>query len=203
MLHATNPSSEAAAAPLLHADPGHTPGNPSETMSSPVMSLASPAVTQHEAGAPNAAVWRERESKHPAGAQQEAGRETASNSNSPAGPRHAVQVSSPAKGQDTGLISSSSAGVQHEAGVSSAAAGRERSEAARRGTRNKLLLSLHRVAVTELAEYQDLPLAAGQCSLILQNLFKCKHATQGRCVKATTSCLVSETESGLTVMNLL
>ncbi|KAL0050649.1 hypothetical protein WJX82_004168 [Trebouxia sp. C0006] len=55
----------------------------------------------------------------------------------------------------------SPAGSQQEAGVSSAAAGRERSEAARRGVRNRLLLSLHRVAVTELAEYQDLPLGTG------------------------------------------
>ncbi len=53
------------------------------------------------------------------------------------------------------------AGSQQEAGVSSAAAGRVRSEAARRGVRNRLLLSLHRVAVTELAEYQDLPLGTG------------------------------------------
>ena len=52
--------------------------------------------------------------------------------------------------------------AQQGSRVSSAAQGRERSEAARRGARNSLLLSLHRVAVTELAEYQDLPLAASR-----------------------------------------
>jgi len=67
----------------------------------------------------------------------------------------------------------SPAGSQQEAGVSSAAAGRERSEAARRGVRNRLLLSLHRVAVTELAEYQDLPLGRG-LYFILSDV-KCVH----------------------------
>ena len=43
-------------------------------------------------------------------------------------------------------------------GVVNAAQGRERTEAARRGTRNSLLLSLHRVAVTDLPEFQDLPI---------------------------------------------
>lgn len=43
-------------------------------------------------------------------------------------------------------------------GVVNAAQGRERTEAAKRGTRNSLLLSLHRVAVTDLPEFQDLPI---------------------------------------------
>ncbi|KAL0025980.1 hypothetical protein WJX77_010392 [Trebouxia sp. C0004] len=64
-------------------------------------------------------------------------------------------------GRERGPSLNSPAGSQQEAGVSTAAAGRERSEAARRGVRNRLLLSLHRVAVTELAEYQDLPLGTG------------------------------------------
>ena len=45
-----------------------------------------------------------------------------------------------------------------ERGVVNAAQGRERTEAARRGTRNNLLLSLHRVAVTDLPHFQDLPI---------------------------------------------
>ena len=45
------------------------------------------------------------------------------------------------------------------AGVSSSGQRRERTEAVRRGTRNSLLLSLHRVAVKELAEFQDVPMA--------------------------------------------
>ena len=44
------------------------------------------------------------------------------------------------------------------AGVVNAAQGRERTEAARRGTRNSLLSSLHRVVIAELAEFQDLPI---------------------------------------------
>ena len=51
-----------------------------------------------------------------------------------------------------------SVGSPSEAGVVNAAQGRERSEAARRGTRNSLLSSLHRVAIAELAEFQDLPI---------------------------------------------
>lgn len=43
-------------------------------------------------------------------------------------------------------------------GVVNAAQGRERTEAARRGTRNSLLLSLHRVAVADLPAFQDLPI---------------------------------------------
>lgn len=43
-------------------------------------------------------------------------------------------------------------------GVVNAAQGRERTEAARRGTRNSLLLSLHRVAVTDLPAFQDVPI---------------------------------------------
>ena len=39
-----------------------------------------------------------------------------------------------------------------------AAQGRERTEAARRSTRNSLLLSLHRVAVSALPQFQDLPI---------------------------------------------
>ena len=51
-----------------------------------------------------------------------------------------------------------SAGTPGEGGVVNAAQGRERTEAARRGTRNSLLLSLHRVAVTDLPHFQDLPI---------------------------------------------
>lgn len=36
--------------------------------------------------------------------------------------------------------------------------GRDRHEADRRSLRNSLLLSLHRVAVTELPQFEDLPL---------------------------------------------
>lgn len=42
--------------------------------------------------------------------------------------------------------------------VGNAAQGREHREAARRGTRNSLLLSLHRVAVSDLPQFQDLPI---------------------------------------------
>ena len=45
-----------------------------------------------------------------------------------------------------------------ERGVVNAAQGRERTESARRGMRNSLLLSLHRVAVTDLPHFQDLPI---------------------------------------------
>ena len=45
-----------------------------------------------------------------------------------------------------------------ERGVVHAAQGREQTEAARRGTRNSLLLSLHRVAITDLPQFQDLPI---------------------------------------------
>ena len=51
-----------------------------------------------------------------------------------------------------------SAGSPGSGGVVNAAQGRERTEAARRGTRNSLLLSLHRVALTDLPEFQDLPI---------------------------------------------
>ena len=75
--------------------------------------------------------------------------------------QHMAGVSSITAGRERVPSLNLPPGSQQEAGVSSAAAGRERSEAARRGVRNRLLLSLHRVAVTELAEYQDLPLGTG------------------------------------------
>ena len=54
-----------------------------------------------------------------------------------------------------------------ETGVVNAAQGRERTEAARRGTRNSLLLSLHRVAVTDLPRFQDLPIESEPACLVL------------------------------------
>ena len=57
-----------------------------------------------------------------------------------------------------GQIGGSSAKSPGERGVVHSAQGRERTEAARRGTRNSLLLSLHRVAVTDLPQFQDLPI---------------------------------------------
>ena len=109
------------------------------------LSLHLAADSQHEAGASSITAGRERvpSLESPAGSQQEAGASSVT-----AGRERVPSLNSPA-------------GSQQEAGVSSAAAGRERSEAARRGVRNRLLLSLHRVAVTELAEYQDLPLGTG------------------------------------------
>ncbi len=103
------------------------------------------AESQHEIAVSSKAADQERglRSKVAAESQQEAGVSSVT-----AGRERAPNLASPAESQ-------------HEAGVSSAAAGRERSEAARRGVRNRLLLSLHRVVVTELAEYQDLPLGAG------------------------------------------
>ena len=59
------------------------------------------------------------------------------------------------RGQQIGGSNAKSPG---ERGVVHSAQGRERTEAARRGTRNSLLLSLHRVAVTDLPQFQDLPI---------------------------------------------
>ena len=128
------------------------------------------ADSQHEAGASSVTAGRERvpSLESPAGSQQEAGassvtagRERVPSLNPPAGSQQEAGVASAAAGRERVRSLNSPAGSQQEAGVSSAAAGRERSEAARRGVRNRLLLSLHRVAVTELAEYQDLPLGTG------------------------------------------
>lgn len=46
------------------------------------------------------------------------------------------------------------------AGLASGPSGRDRHEADRRSLRNSLLLSLHRVAVAELPQFEDLPLMA-------------------------------------------
>ena len=76
---------------------------------------------------------------------------------------HTGAPGSAAPQRETGASLNSPAGSQQQRGrVSGAAAGRESGEAVRRGARNALLLSLHRVGVTELAEYQDLPMGPGQ-----------------------------------------
>lgn len=148
--HAAVPSPDiidASATPPLQAHPYMEPDAMLCTPSAPLMS-ASPATSlmspKQEAAAVSEAAGSETVASISAMVQSESGLSSAltgqdPNSNSPAGP----------------------AGAQHDGGVSSAAAGRERSEAARRGARNRLLLSLHRVAVTELAEYQDLPMGTG------------------------------------------
>ncbi|DBA80065.1 TPA: hypothetical protein ACH3X2_007554 [Trebouxia sp. C0005] len=102
------------------------------------------------------------ESQHEIAVSSEAmDQETGLNPNLAADSQHEAGMSSVTAGRERVPSLNSPAGSQQEVGVSSAAAGRERSEAARRGVRNRLLLSLHRVAVTELAEYEDLPLNTG------------------------------------------
>ena len=158
--HAAAPTPDASATPLLGANPCAEPDAMVGTPAAPLMSASpaiSPVSSKQEAAAVSEAAGSETVASTSAMVQSESGPSSAltgqdSISNSPAG----------------------SAGAQHDGGVSSAAAGRERSEAARRGARNRLLLSLHRVAVTELAEYQDLPMGTGQSTMLLRETIFCR-----------------------------
>lgn len=75
-------------------------------------------------------------------------------------PRKGVATAAPGSLQGVGgqQTRGSPAGSPGGGRVVNAAQGRERTEAARRGTRNSLLLSLHRVAVSDLPQYQDVPI---------------------------------------------
>ena len=193
--HATHPSPDASATAEVGVEV------PSTVYPSPRATLEMPPGPQHVTV--STAAQSELNPDESASVQAEAGSsKTVAGQSGAAHPaadlQHEIAVSGEAIDQDRGLSSNlpaespreagkssvtaarervpslkSPAGSQQEAGVSSAAAGRERSEAARRGVRNRLLLSLHRVAVTELAEYQDLPLGRG-LYFILSDV-KCVH----------------------------
>ena len=148
-------------------------GTPTAPLMSPSTAI-SPMSSKQEAEAISDAAGSEMAASSSATVQLEsetAGAATGQdlNSNTPAGPagaRHEARMSSALTGQDlSSNTPAGPAGAQHEGGWSSAAGGREGSEAARRGARNRLLLSLHRVVVTELAEYQDLPMGTGQYAM--------------------------------------
>ena len=157
--------------PSPHASLEVPPGPQCVTVSTAAQSKLNPdesASVQAETGSSqivagqSGAAHTSAESQHETSVSSEAiDQERRLNSTLAAESQHEAGASSVTAGRERVPSLNSLAGSQQEAGVSSAAAGRERSEAARRGVRNRLLLSLHRVAVTELAEYQDLPLGTG------------------------------------------
>ena len=171
-VHASIPGpSSTSSSHQLQARPNTLAETLNETPPNPAAAPTAPG-SQREAGALDTPIGLENTStsskagQNSITAEREADLKSDLSSSFPAGLQHGAGAGAPtaASGQEQGAQSDPPEASQQEAGGSSAATGRESNEAARRGARNSLLLSLHRVAVTDLAEFQDLPMAAGQYS---------------------------------------